>query len=92
MLVGLCKFWDNVDEIRFYNLKGDSYANSFQVELNYSLAEHLELRTAYKYYDVETDFIDGRNERILTPSHRIFGNLGYETNVNDTGQWRFDVT
>lgn len=84
--------WDNVDEIRFYNLEGDSYANSFQVELNYSLAEHLELRTAYKYYDVETDFIDGRNERILTPSHRIFGNLGYETNANDNGQWRFDVT
>ncbi|GEQ85404.1 TonB-dependent receptor [Patiriisocius marinistellae] len=85
--------WEDVNQIRFYNLEGESFANSFQMELNYTLAERLDLRTAYKYYDVQTEYNSGKLERPLTPSHRIFANLGYETNVKSKGQhWKFDVT
>jgi outer membrane receptor for ferrienterochelin and colicin len=85
--------WENRLEVRFYNLEGSSYANSFQAELNYNLAEGLDLRAAYKYYDVVTDYTSGRQEKPLTPSHRIFGNLSYETALKDNGsQWRFDAT
>ena len=85
--------WENSQEVSFYNLAGSSYANSFQAELNYNLAEGFDLRAAYKYYEVITDYISGRQEKPLTPSHRIFGNLSYETTLKENGsQWRFDAT
>src|SRR5690606_24661472 len=31
----------------FYNLDGSSYANSFQLELNYEITHHFNIRTAY---------------------------------------------
>jgi outer membrane receptor for ferrienterochelin and colicin len=85
--------WENSQEVSFYNLEGSSYANSFQAELNYNLAKGLDLRAAYKYYEVITDYTSGRLEKPLTPSHRIFGNISYETTVKESGsQWRFDAT
>ena len=80
-------------EVVFHNLDGASYANSFQLEFNYELAKHLELRTAYKYYDIKTDYLTGTYQKPLQASHRFFGNLGYETHILDKGrQWKFDFT
>ncbi|OAB79789.1 TonB-dependent receptor [Cochleicola gelatinilyticus] len=85
--------WENTREIRFYNLKGSSFANSFQFEFNINLLKGLDLRSAYKYYDVQTDYNSGRFEKPLTPKHRIFGNIGYETPITLKGsRWKFDVT
>ena len=85
--------WENRLEVSFYNLAGASYANSFQAEFNYNVAEGFDLRAAYKYYEVITDYTSGRQEKPLTPSHRIFGNLSYETNLKENGsQWKFDTT
>ena len=33
--------WENPSEINFYNLEGDSFANSFQSEFNYNVFEDL---------------------------------------------------
>ena len=80
-------------QVIFHNLDGDSYANSFQLEFNYELAEHLELRSAYKYYDIKTDYLSGNFQRPLQAAHRFFGNLGYKTHILDKGQqWKFDFT
>ncbi len=77
----------------FYNLDGASYANSLQVEFNYEIAKHFNLRTAYKYYDIQTDFLSGTSERPLQAKHRFFGNIGYETHIVEKGrQWKFDFT
>ncbi|GGI56833.1 TonB-dependent receptor [Winogradskyella haliclonae] len=85
--------WENPFEISFYNLDGKSFANSFQVEVNYNLSENFDLRTAYKYYDVQTDYNSGRLQKPLTPRHRFFANAGYETNATENGsQWKFDAT
>lgn len=85
--------WENPQAINFYNLEGKSFANSFQVELNYNAFEGFDLRTAYKFYDVQTDYNSGRLERPLTPKHRIFMNMGYETNLKENeGRWKFDAT
>jgi len=85
--------WENPNEVSFYNLEGKSYANSFQLELNHELLNHFEVRTAYKYYDVKTDYKSGALQKPLQAQHRFFVNLGYETNVKDNGaQWRFDYT
>ncbi|WP_394332832.1 TonB-dependent receptor plug domain-containing protein [Flavobacterium gilvum] len=80
-------------QVIFHNLNGVSYANSFQLEFNYELAKHLELRSAYKYYDIKTDYLSGKFQRPLQAQHRFFGNLGYETHRTDKGQqWKFDFT
>ncbi|HLT32553.1 MAG TPA: TonB-dependent receptor [Aquaticitalea sp.] len=85
--------YENSQQISFYNLDGESYANSFQVELNYNLFEHFDLRTAYKLYDIKTQYSSGKQERPLTPRHRIFANASYETHLQDNGnQWKFDMT
>ena len=85
--------WENPLEITFSNLDGKSYANSFQLEVNYELLKNLDLRTAYKYYDVETDYQTGLLQKPLQAKNRFFVNLGYETDLNDRGaQWKFDYT
>ena len=80
-------------QVLFYNLKGKSYANSFQLDFNYEIIKHLNLRTAYKYYDIATDYLSGSFQRPLQAKHRFFGNLEYETHVQTKGQqWKFDYT
>jgi outer membrane receptor for ferrienterochelin and colicin len=57
------------------------------------LIKHLDLRAAYKYYDIKTDYITGRFERPLQAKHRFFANLAFETHIKEKGkQWKFDFT
>ena len=80
-------------QVLFYNLNGKSFANSLQIDFNLEIIKHFDLRTAYKYYDIQTDYLSGRSERPLQAKHRFFANLGYETHIVDKGkQWKFDVT
>lgn len=79
--------------VSFYNLDGKSYANSLQLELNYEITHHFNIRTAYKYYDLKTDYATGTYERPLQATHRLFTNVAYETHIVDGGrQWKFDFT
>ena len=85
--------YENPREVNFYNLNGASYANSFQLELNYNVFEGFDFRTAYKYYDIQTQYNSGKLEKALTPKHRIFGNVSYETKRKDSfAHWKFDAT
>lgn len=86
--------YENPQEVNFYNLDGKSYANSFQTEVNYNAFEHLDLRLAYKYYEVKTQYNSGKLEKPLTPKHRFFANASYETHQAEgkTGNWKFDAT
>ncbi|GAA3647880.1 TonB-dependent receptor plug domain-containing protein [Flavivirga jejuensis] len=86
--------YETPQEVSFYNLEGDSYANSFQVELNYNVFKDFDLRMAYKYYDVKTDYNSGKLSKPLVPTNRLFANASYETHMSngDEGQWKFDAT
>ncbi|MDB2417834.1 TonB-dependent receptor [Flavobacteriaceae bacterium] len=85
--------WENPQRISFYNLDGESYANSFQTEINYFINDDLNLRLAYKYYDIQTDYASGKLSKPLTPNHRLFANISYETKkLDDIKQWKFDLT
>ena len=80
-------------QVLFYNLKGKSIANTMQFEFNYELAKHLNLHSAYKFYDVTTDYLSGTYQNPLQAKHRFFGNLEYETHIGEKGkQWKFDYT
>lgn len=74
-------------QVRFYNLEGKSYSNSFQAELNAEPIGKLEVRLAYRYFDVKTTYSGKLLERPLIASHRAFANLAYAING-----WKFDYT
>ncbi|WP_405562892.1 TonB-dependent receptor domain-containing protein [Polaribacter sp. Asnod6-C07] len=85
--------WENPQEISFYNLEGKSIANSFQLEVNYNLAPNFNLRTAYKYFDISSDYKSGNLQKPIQPKDRFFANLSYETELTEKdAQWRFDIT
>ncbi len=78
----------NTQQALFYNLQGESYSNSFQAQLDYEIATRLDVRMAYRWYDVKTDFRTGRLQSPLIAEHRGFLNLAYET----SNTWKFDLT
>ncbi len=80
---------ENPNEVVFYNLDGKSFSHSLQVELHVRITEQLELRTAYKFYDIQTDYKSGRKTKPLVPTNRAFMNIAYATNFD---KWKFDLT
>lgn len=74
--------------VKFYNLNGMSFANSLQGQLDYELIRNLDVRLAYRWYDVRTTYDGVLKQRPLVAAHRAFLNIGYETR----NTWRFDYT
>lgn len=80
-------------QVVFHNLSGKSFANSLQVDFSVDVMTHFTVRTAYKFYDIQTDYLSGTLERPLQAKHRFFTNLAYETHIKEKGkQWKFDFT
>lgn len=79
--------------LTFYNLEGKSFANSFQTQWDLTPFKNFDVRLAYKYYDVQADYLDGKREVPFMAKHRGFINLAYSTNKNNRGGfWSFDTT
>lgn len=79
---------EDANTVRFYNLNGLSFANSFQAQFDYELIHNLDLRLAYRWYDVRTTYSGTLKEKPLIAAHRAFANIGYETR----SKWKFDYT
>jgi len=84
--------WEDPNQIRFYNAQNATTASSLQIDLNYAILERLDFKTTYKYYDVQTRYATGKLTRPLTPEHRFFANLSYQTQPYKQQQWKFDAT
>ena len=78
---------ENVRTVQFYNLQGKSFSNSFQAELNMLPLSKLELRLAYRFFDVRTTYTAGLLEKPFTAKHRAFLNLAW-----DHKGWKMDFT
>ncbi len=73
--------------VRFYNLDGKSYSNSLQAEISLIPIKALEMKMAYRWFDVKATYDDKLLQRPFTARHRAFVNLGYEYSG-----WKFDYT
>ena len=81
------------DQILVYNNLGKSSANSLQIQTELQPLRQVELRAAYKYYDVRAGYLSGERQLPLQPKHRGFVNTAYTTAKNNSGkQWTFDTT
>ena len=78
----------NAQKILFYNLNGKSFSNSAQVEFNYELLKKFDVRLAYRWLDVQTNYSSTMLQKPLVAKHRAFINLAYETN----NHFKFDFT
>jgi outer membrane receptor for ferrienterochelin and colicin len=79
---------ESAREANFFGLKGESYSHSVQAQIDYQLMRRFDLRVAYRYLDVKTDYLSGLLARPLIPGQRAFVNLAYETK----NKWKFDYT
>ncbi len=81
--------WDIAPtKIKFYSLNGKSFSHSLQAQVDYQLARRFDVRLAYRWLTVETDYLNGRAQRPLVPRDRAFINLAYKTKNG----WAFDYT
>lgn len=78
---------EQTGNIYFYNLNGKSYSNSFQTELHFQPITNLEVRLAYRYFDVKTTYGNQLLQKPFTAKNRAFGNFAYEIDG-----WKFDYT
>jgi len=79
----------NADELHVYNLQGESFAHSFQLEGSYALTESLQMKAAYKYYNVQST-TDGELQQVpFTSRDRFFLNTSYSTKYD---KWEVDYT
>jgi outer membrane receptor for ferrienterochelin and colicins len=78
---------EDVRQVKFYNLEGRSYSNSFQSEMNFEPIQKLEVRLAYRFFDVKMTYGNQLLQKPFTARHRAFSNLAYEIKG-----WKFDYT
>jgi outer membrane receptor for ferrienterochelin and colicins len=84
----------NAQQVHFYNLNGQSYSNSMQIELNIQPIEFLDTRIAYRFYDVRQTINGTLRERPFVAQHRAFINFGYtaEREEDDDAAMQYDLT
>jgi len=85
---------EDPDKVWFYNLKGLSYSNSIQTDIDFSPSEGLDIKLAYKYYDVRTTYLPpGQVRQLLSkpfvPKNRALLNIDYTTRAE---KWKFNFT
>ncbi len=79
----------NVNKVVFYNLKGQSYSNSLQVDFGFEPIKEFAIKLAYKWYDVKTTYNYELLDKPYVPKHRVMLNLSYSTYKEI---WKFDFT
>ncbi|MCG8307240.1 MAG: TonB-dependent receptor [Cytophagales bacterium] len=75
--------------LAIYNLDGKSFAHSLQVEAQYEIYHNLDLKAAYKYYNVQMTTNGKLQQMPFVSRDRLFINLAYATKY-DT--WKADFT
>ncbi len=65
-----------------------AFSSGLQLQLDYSPLRRLDVRIAYRFYDVQSKFIQGWSTDPMLAKHRGFVNLAYQTK----SKWAFDFT
>ncbi|MDC0231138.1 TonB-dependent receptor [Aureispira] len=76
-------------KIQFYNLNGQSFANSILISYTQDIFKGFEMRLAYKFNDVRMTFGNDLHQMPLMPQHRGLLHINYTTPKKD---WEFNVT
>jgi len=80
---------EDPQKVQFYNLNGESFATSIQLELGVEIIKGLDFKVAYKKYISKTEYRNGLLDVPLIPSDRTLINLAY---ITKNEKWLFDLT
>lgn len=75
-------------EIFVYNLDGQSFSNSVQLEANYELISGLDMTAAFRYNDVKVTYWKKLQERPLVNRYKGLLSFSYKPSV----RWQYDLT
>ncbi|MEZ5196577.1 MAG: TonB-dependent receptor [Bacteroidales bacterium] len=75
--------------VYFYNLKGESFSNSFQTDVIVDVFTGLEISLAYRYNDVKITMSDELIRKPLVSPHKGLLSLHYSTKYE---KWNFTFT
>ena len=79
----------NPHEVRFYNLKGDSYSSNFQIEATYPVFKGFTLTAAYRQTDVKTTYNGVLRDKPFNNDYKALVTASYQTPLR---KWQFDIT
>lgn len=75
--------------VKFYNLDGKSYSNTYQIEATWQLFRGFDLTTAFRYNDVKQTIDNKLVESPLTSRYKGIATVSYRTPLD---KWQFDFT
>ncbi|HLP11946.1 MAG TPA: TonB-dependent receptor [Flavobacteriales bacterium] len=78
----------NVRELNFYNLTGQSYAHSVQVDLDMMFTKTLQFKIAFKHYDVKQTVAGVLQQKAMVSPNRAMANLSWKTLDK---KWKVDI-
>jgi outer membrane receptor protein involved in Fe transport len=76
-------------KIYFTNLQGKSFSNSFQAEMSLPVLKNFDIRLAFKYLEVKSEFGGKMQQQVMIPKYRSFVNFAYKTRNK---RWEYDLT
>ncbi len=81
--------FETFGQVKFYNLEGRSYSNTYQLEATYRIIKGLDATAAFRYNDVKQTIGGILVESPLTSRYKGLANLSYKTPLE---KWQFDFT
>ncbi len=84
----LIDFVSDVNSVSIYNAENGTTSHSVQLHAEYEILKNFSLKAAYRFNDVRSDFISGRQLKPLISRHRAFLNASVEL----PKRWSIDGT
>ncbi|OQC45137.1 MAG: Vitamin B12 transporter BtuB [Bacteroidetes bacterium ADurb.Bin028] len=81
--------FESIREVKFYNLDGKSYSNTYQIEASYTILKGLDATVAFRYNDVKQTIGGKLLEAPLTNRFKGLLTMSYKTPLE---KWQFDFT
>ncbi|MDD3859776.1 MAG: TonB-dependent receptor [Bacteroidales bacterium] len=81
--------FESARSVKFYNLNGKSYSNTYQIESTYEIIKGLDATIAFRYNDVKQTIGGYLLEAPLTNRFKGLFTMSYKTPLE---KWQFDFT
>lgn len=81
--------FENPRYVKFYNLDGKSFSNTYQLEIMYPIFRGFDLTTAFRYNDVRQTIDNKLLIMPLTNRYKAIITASYKTKLE---KWQFDLT
>jgi outer membrane receptor for ferrienterochelin and colicins len=80
------------NEVEFYNLHGNSFADNLLLQIDYSLIKNLNLKLAYRYNNVKQQEENGLIEKTFVVQNKFYAGIDYTTKNKKwkwSGNWQY---